>query len=232
MDGKPCLKCLQVKPNDSQHFPAHDQDKLRNVCRICFQAMKLSLKKGLRRPTVRLRAAPTKKIILPIPLPAGDWRPVPGLPGFMVSSGGDVWMVNAVSRGAGLRKTRIGTNGYLRFNCTRGGKPGTFEVHRAVALAFLGPPPFARAHAAHNDGNPLNNAVENIRWATPLENSKDRERHGRQNRRKLEAGQIAEIHGLFRAGLTAAAVARAKNISHKTALTLLRRHVDGIDRAA
>ena len=32
--------------------------------------------------------------------------------------------------------------------------------------------------AAHNDGNPTNNVVENLRWATPSENTRDRFKHG------------------------------------------------------
>ena len=48
-----------------------------------------------------------------------------------------------------------------------------------VVLAFLGPPPFPGAHAAHFDGDKLNNRLSNLRWASPAENEADKRRHGR-----------------------------------------------------
>lgn len=59
-----------------------------------------------------------------------------------------------------------------------------FSVHRLVALAFLGPPPTARHQVAHNDGNPGNNTVENLRWATAIENQRDRLLHGTAPRKE------------------------------------------------
>lgn len=60
--------------------------------------------------------------------------------------------------------------------------PGTkahcFPLARLVALTFLGPPPSTAHQAAHNDGDPLNNRVDNIRWATQDENEADKFLHG------------------------------------------------------
>lgn len=59
-------------------------------------------------------------------------------------------------------------------------KPKSHMVHRLVALAFLGKPPTDRHVVAHNDGNPSNNRLSNLRWATPSENSFDQVLHGTQ----------------------------------------------------
>jgi hypothetical protein len=50
-------------------------------------------------------------------------------------------------------------------------------VHRLVLLAFVGPPP-PRHLAAHGDGDPSNNRLSNLRWATQSENLGDRAQHG------------------------------------------------------
>jgi hypothetical protein len=54
--------------------------------------------------------------------------------------------------------------GYLTFSCDE----RTIRVHRAVMLAFVGPPPVEEGYTVdHRDGNKTNNCVENLRWATP-----------------------------------------------------------------
>lgn len=51
----------------------------------------------------------------------------------------------------------------------------------------------------HNDGNPLNNAVENLRWDTRLSNAADRLKHGNcpmgeeHSCAKLIEAQVREI---------------------------------------
>lgn len=70
-------------------------------------------------------------------------------------------------------------SGHLNCNLCVNGKSRVQRIHRMVAEAFLGPPPRDGMHVLHGDGNPENNAIENLRWGTPQENSDDRSRHGR-----------------------------------------------------
>ena len=99
------------------------------------------------------------------------WRAVEGWPEYEVSSWGGV-------RRIGRRVlAQAKTQGYPHVDLSSGGVAKAFRVHRLVAAAFLGPPPFADALVAHNDGDPANNRVSNLRWASARENQIDRARH-------------------------------------------------------
>lgn len=73
-------------------------------------------------------------------------------------------------------------------------------AHRLVAIAFLGwPADPALTDVAHNDGNPANNHVSNLRWATHRDNQLDMREHGTMQdgerciTAKVSAQQAAEI---------------------------------------
>lgn len=51
-----------------------------------------------------------------------------------------------------------------------------FYVHRMVAQTYLGDPA-GKEQVAHNNGVRTDNRVENLRWATPKENSADMVEH-------------------------------------------------------
>lgn len=46
-------------------------------------------------------------------------------------------------------------------------------AHQLVCEAFYGPTPGPDYQVAHNDGNKDNNSMNNVRWATRLENGRD-----------------------------------------------------------
>ena len=71
------------------------------------------------------------------------------------------------------------------------GKPGVL-VHQLVMLAFVGEKP-SGTEICHNDGNPANNHLENLRYDTRRENILDEYRSGRAKRTKLEVDQVREI---------------------------------------
>ena len=50
------------------------------------------------------------------------------------------------------------------------------SVHRLVLNAFAGPCP-DNMEACHNDGDPTNNNVDNLRWDTHINNMVDRDKH-------------------------------------------------------
>jgi hypothetical protein len=61
------------------------------------------------------------------------------------------------------------------------GKGASRKVHRLVLEAFVGPCP-PGMECCHNDGNPLNNRLDNLRWDTRRSNQLDRNRHGTGSR--------------------------------------------------
>jgi hypothetical protein len=87
------------------------------------------------------------------------------------------------------------------------------RLHRLILEAFRGPcPPGLRG--CHNDDDPENNYIANLRWGTPASNSADMVRHGhsargeRNGRVKLKENDIPTIFRLWRAGYTMGRIAK------------------------
>ena len=80
----------------------------------------------------------------------------------------------------------------------RGNRIKIFKPHTLVLTAFVGPRPQG-LECCHNDGNPWNNHIDNLRWDTPQNNQRDRAKHGTSNRgercaaAKLTEQQVAAI---------------------------------------
>lgn len=131
------------------------------------------------------------------------WKTIPGFSRFEVSDRGDIRCVvggNSNSK-IGPRASHPTRLGYLQIRLPdgRGNRPG-LRIHRLVALAFLGEPPTPHhTDVAHNNGIRDDNRVENLRWATRVENMADRVEHGTTNRgeragrAKLTEVQVLEI---------------------------------------
>jgi len=65
--------------------------------------------------------------------------------------------------------TRKSGAGYYIVDLHKNGKRKTCHLHRLLALAFI-PNPEGKPQVNHIDGNPLNNALENLEWVTPSQN--------------------------------------------------------------
>lgn len=103
-------------------------------------------------------------------LPCEEWRQVPGLrKGMFVSNKGRVcykYRPNAY-KDFGSKTPE----GYFTFSCDG----SAIKVHKAVILAFIGPPPTDDHTVDHIDQNKENNCLGNLRWATASEQAKNRE---------------------------------------------------------
>lgn len=120
-----------------------------------------------------------------------------------------------------LLRLQRNRTGYLRAAIFRDGVQRKEMVHRLVLLAFVGPCPPGR-YACHADDNRENNALSNLRWATPQSNWSDRKRNGRSNPAKGEGHGMArltesDVLGIKEAvarGEWSSVVARRYGVSH------------------
>ena len=104
---------------------------------------------------------------------AEEWRTVAGAPAYEVSDHG---RVRRAGGSRPLKPTVYRKNIRVWMKVDREWKLA--YVHRLVCEAFNGPQPTPNHEVAHNDGNPHNNYVANLRWATRAENLSDRVAHG------------------------------------------------------
>jgi hypothetical protein len=118
-----------------------------------------------------------------------QWKPVVGYEGlYEVSNLGRVKSLDRLCKSSKrspqwmkgqILKTKINTHRQNR--CTvalcKNGEASYPYIARLVLTSFVGPAPKGQ-DAAHWDGNPVNNCLENLRWATVSENALDKKRHG------------------------------------------------------
>lgn len=162
------------------------------------------------------------------------WAKIPSLPGYEASDAGRVRSVartivdklgRTINRPSVVLKPHAEKNGYLTISTIY----GTRAVHRCVLEAFVGPRPDG-CQCAHWDGNKTNNALTNLRWATPKENAADRSRHGRTYRQQgelhraaiLTEEQVVEIKRRLARGERQSAIARYFAINYGTLHSIAR----------
>lgn len=80
-------------------------------------------------------------------------------------------------------KTTVSSEGYPRVGLNKNGKKTTWKIATLVALAFIGPRPTG-ADVCHNDGNPGNSEVSNLRYDTHLGNMQDAIKHGTKTKKE------------------------------------------------
>jgi hypothetical protein len=133
-----------------------------------------------------------------------EWRDIEGF---------DMYEVNAqgqVRRKAQILKPGSIPSGHLTVALCRGkGKPKSMYVHRLVALAFLKNPESKRV-VNHKNGNPKDNRLDNLEWATHSENNAHAyHSNGRRAPSELKVAAVnddGEIVMSFRSGAEAAKV--------------------------
>lgn len=114
------------------------------------------------------------------------WKSIPGYEGiYEVSDLGRVRSLDRIVEHLGgerrvegrIRKLTANSDGYLGVNLCKDGSTRRKRVHRIVLEAFVGPPEDGQ-ECCHNNGDPADNRLENLRWGTAVENAKDKRKHG------------------------------------------------------
>lgn len=124
-----------------------------------------------------------------------------------------------------LRDGRLSDNSRMAVGLfdPRRRKSVKLQVARLVCEAFHGAPPTPRHEAAHNDGDRLNNASANLRWATSADNHADKRLHGTNNAgtkhgmSKITDADVSAIRRAAASGMTQKAVAVQFGISQANA---------------
>lgn len=121
-----------------------------------------------------------------------EWRPIPGYEGkYEVSNEGRVRSLDRIGHGTKPRRVKgrilspgVSAKGYASVYLFNGGNDTgrSWQVHALVLTAFVSERP-PGMWGLHNDGNPRNNRVGNLRWGTPSDNVQDSLRHGTQYQR-------------------------------------------------
>lgn len=164
-------------------------------------------------------------------LPGEIWKPVVGFEG--------LYEVSNMGRVKALRKKRLRVYpekvlkagdhefGYKQVSIYRNGKQWQASVHRLVLLAFVGPPPEGAPWACHNNGDPADNRLENLRWDTPAGNHADKSAHGtwqggeNNPAAKLTEQDVLVIRELSAEGLGQRKIARMFGVAKPTVKRIL-----------
>ncbi len=164
------------------------------------------------------------------------WREVVGWPEYQVSNLGNVRREkpSCGTRQGKLCKPLINrSTGYYGVALCRNCVQKRIDIHRLVALAFLGPQPSPRHLVAHNDGVRTNNIVSNLRWATQSENLADMRRHGTalvgmaNPMAKLDEIDISAIHHMKTLGIPRHVISSGLGVHKRTIFKVLASSVQG-----
>lgn len=152
------------------------------------------------------------------------WKDIPGYEGrYQASTEGRIRSVDHRVRlvAHGTETTRLMKGRILRPGGRKDGHLSVVlghgahgsQVHQLVMLTFVGPPP-AGTEVCHNDGNPANNALENLRYDTRSENIRDEYRAGRPPKGKTDIAIVREIRRRLSNGEKGSVIARDVGLSH------------------
>lgn len=164
-------------------------------------------------------------------LPGEIWKPVPGYEGlYSVSAHGRIRSEARTVPYKGGTPRRLASVilrpndngiGHGWVGLRKDGRTHKLYVHRAVLEAFVGPCPEGM-ECCHNDGNPQNNRVENLRWGTRQDNVDDQSLHGvtsrgeRNGHARLSAEDVRAIREAYSQGIQQPELARRYGVAQTT----------------
>lgn len=159
-----------------------------------------------------------------------DFTPLPFEPRYGVSRDGRVCRFVSIDwLRPGVVEPRTDKDGYLWvfLNYRK------HRVNRLVAVTFI-PNPENKPEAAHINGSNTDNRVENIKWATRLENENDKKIHGTRPigeahwKAKLSETDVKDIREMFAGKIPRvpplyAEIAEAYGVKHSAIMSIVKR---------
>lgn len=140
-----------------------------------------------------------------------------GFPNYSITKTGAIEGPGGRNQGRRLLTPKENYRGYLRVVLRKEGQSFNRFVHVLVLETFNGPRP-AGHQAAHLNGKPDDNRIENLAWVTPKENNSHKKLHGTHQRGtlagnvKLTEKEVRDIRRLYFKGV-APALARKFGVS-------------------
>lgn len=158
-----------------------------------------------------------------------EYREIDGFPGYKVDDKGSVisshrWRRDSIGTCLGTwyaLKPYVDRCGYNVVTLYNGDMKRRVFAHILMLEAFVGPCPLDYV-AAHGNGVPNDNRLENLRWTTQTDNLADRERHGTLRRgvkntnSKLTDITVNEARWRHYRGEGVAELAREYKVDHRT----------------
>lgn len=133
-------------------------------------------------------------------------KEIPGFRGYYATSDGKVWSGPKTGIGrnhpGGFLSLGKASSGYLVVVLSKERKRYTKSVHRLILETFSGRPS-KNLDCCHNNGDRLDNRIENLRWDTRKNNEADKVKHGTDNRGErhsmaiLNTSQVRHIRQLL-----------------------------------
>jgi hypothetical protein len=155
-----------------------------------------------------------------------EWRVVPGYPANEISNRGHVRKTVGGKGAVGGRilKSIRSSSGHLAVVLHQNGVRSKQQIHRLVAMAFIGPAPEPGLCVLHFDDNPTNNTPPNLRWGMSKENAADRKLNrgwhdlaGAKNpAARLNERTVAAIRVWLTLGICGSCLGRIFGVSKKT----------------
>lgn len=154
------------------------------------------------------------------------WRPLVGsLPEFeKVFEVSNLGRVRYAPRILAQRETE---NGYFQVQLTHRGNQREVLVHRAVAMAFVGPPPFDGATVNHKDRTRSHNHDSNLEWMSRGDNV----RHGIANgggavgmANGMTVADPEKVKRMLEDGLKPAEIGRALGVTRQAICQMRKRY--------
>lgn len=144
------------------------------------------------------------------------YKPIPDWEAYSISKCGEIIRMQP-AKGTRichvLKQQKHKTRPYLMVRLHCFGKSKTFDVHRLVAMTYIGEIP-KHLNVCHINGNAQDNRVENLRIDTRQSNEQDKVLHGTTNRglrngmNKHHVQTIIAIKHLIKEGVSSAEISR------------------------